>query len=155
MTEIGNRLLAEYVSEVNEKIEDDRNKLIANQALNFVVGICRIVYLNFSLFLSGFSILLLASIFFIDSAAINTLRAASNDEILDYISSIKYLAYVVSFLVLIFIVGNSINRYFRNVKQERLEAEQKHTDLLTLIVTIQDELLIRHKLVNQEYNQNA
>lgn len=154
MTKIGDQLLAEYVSEVNEKIEDDKNKLVASQATNIISGIWRVIVLHFTLFLSGCSMLFVLSILFIDNSTLELLRAASNEELLSYISFIKTLALTIAFIVLIFIVTVSTSRYFRNVKQERLEAEQKHTDLLTLIVTIQDELLIRHKLVNQEHDQN-
>lgn len=155
MTETGSQFLAEYVSEIKEKIEDDKNKLITNQVFNFISGSWRVIYLNISLFVTGFAILLIASVFFIDSETIDLLRTASNEDLLGYISTMKTVAYSVSFVALIFIIANSTSRYFRNVKQERLDLEQKELDLYTLIVTIQDELLMRHNLVSKGYNENA
>jgi hypothetical protein len=147
MTRIGDDVLNELVTELNEKIEDDKVRLRWAQALSIAGSTWRIFNLQLSFLFNGVLVASVLLLFLLDSQMLDALRAASNDEILSGIRSLLNFVVVTSFFALAIAVTLASKSYFRDVRKERLGNDQAHSDQVTLIVRITEELLLRHQLV--------
>lgn len=47
----------------------------------------------------------------------------------------------------ILVAGFGVKKYFRDIKQERLDSEKARTDLMQTIIQINEEVLLRHGLI--------
>ncbi len=146
MTNIGTALLNEYVSEVNERIEDDKKKLRLKQGLSNVYSTWRLILLTLTQFFIAFWAIWVIVLMFIDVEMIDTVKSATSEEIVENIETLLTLAS----LAAIFAPALFFMRYFRDRKEERLLREQENANLMTTIVQINEELLLRHGLINSE-----
>jgi len=155
MTQIGNAVLSEYVSEINERIEDDKTRIRVGQVLSTGHSFWRLWSFSLSLFFNGCLVLVVLMLFFIDAETLDMLRIATNEEILSGISTFLGFTTIVAISVLMFITLIGSRRYFHDKKQERLDREQEQADLIQTIIQVNEELLLRHKLIDSEVSNNG
>jgi hypothetical protein len=154
MTEIGNSIIAEYVSEINERIEDDKNRLRASQALEIARSIWRLFLVGVNMFFLGFVVLAVVILLTIDANTLDMLRAATNEEILSGIKTISFLVQMMLIIGIIAVVITGHGKYFRDKKRDRAEWEQVEVNLARRIIEINEEVLLRHGLIKAETVDN-
>ncbi len=155
MTEIGNAIITEYVTEVHERIEDDKITIRASQGLSIVGSVWRLLSLSLSLFFNGCLVLAVVFLLTLDAAVLDALRSVTNDEILSAINTFVNIVWLVVIASVIFITGFTSRRYIHNVKQERLDRGQEQAELIQTMIKISEELLLRHGLIKAESVDNG
>lgn len=152
MTKVGRSVLDEYLAEANERVEDDKNRIRILQGLSTTHSLWRLLVFSVTLFFYACTSLAVVVLATIDDKALNALRAATNDELLSAIKSVMGYAVITTVVGVILTVAFTAHRFFRDKKQERVDAEQEHADLVKSIIAINEELLLRHKLIQAENN---
>jgi hypothetical protein len=150
MSRIGSAILEEYVNEINEKLDDDNTRIKIHQAFSSSFSVLKIAAHAMNIFVFGCLFLLVVILMTIDAATIDELRSATNDDILSGIRLFLWLSWMITFFTLMSLVMFSSARYFRDQRKERLDAEKERIDLIKTIIEVQEELLLRHKLIQKE-----
>ena len=148
-------LLEEYVSEVRERIEDEKNYIRTKQG----VGLLRSANRIFGFACKAFSVvgflLLCVVAGNLSEADLHSIAAASASEIEAGIDFMLFLFVGVFALAL----GASIvvyrSYFFTDERQAYLDREQAELERVKTIVSVCDELLTRHRLINQEGVDNG
>jgi len=154
MTEIGNSIIAEYESEINERIEDDKNLLRGSQALEIARSIGRLFVVAVNFFFLGFLCLSVIALLTIDASTLDAIRAATNQEILKLINAISATVQIMMIIGVMIAVAIGGDRYFRSKKRDRVEWEQRELNLTSRIIEINEEVLLRHGLIKAETVDN-
>ncbi|MBL4625781.1 MAG: hypothetical protein JKY42_11680 [Flavobacteriales bacterium] len=155
MSKIGMEILNEYVSEVNEQIEDDKLRLYISQGLSIAHSIWRLFLLSINLFFAGALFLMVFFLLSLDNEHLDLLREASNENIL---SGITQLFFLIKIMVIFGVLAVALffsTSYFRSKKAERRYREQQRADLIETIIQINEEVLLRHGLIKTEENPNG
>lgn len=150
MTKIGSSILAEYVNEINEKIQDDNTKIKIHQVFSSAFSIWKIAALALNVFVFGCLFLIVLILITLDAPTLDALRSSTNEQILSAIKTFVWFSWMVTIFTVMSIIIFSARRYFRDQRQERLDIEQQQTDLIKTIIEVQEELLLRHKLITPE-----
>lgn len=154
-TPVAKALIDEYVTEIKERINDDKKRIWAEQGFSLFGTANRILGLavrSFSV-LGFFLLIVLAGN--LSEADIQGLMNAPASEIKSGISLVLTIFASFWFLNLCLTVGFYYHNYFRDMKQERLDREQARLEEIRLITAVCEELLTRHKLINQEGVDNG
>jgi ABC-type Fe3+ transport system permease subunit len=150
MTKVGSAVLSEYISEIKEHIEDDKTRIRVGQALSTGHSFWRLGALAVNLFFLGCLTLSVLLLFFVDAEMLDALRSATNEDVLSAINSFLNFTLMVAMLTFICYLFFAPRRYFRDLKQERLEREQERSLLIQTIIEVNEELLLRHGLIVAE-----
>lgn len=149
-TSIAQELIDEYVAEVKEHLDDDKNIILRDQGFSLFGTAQKI----FNLAIKSFSVLGFILLFLLvgslGEANLQALMSASVSEMASIIKSTLNLFIYIWFTSLLFSVGICYHYYFRNIKQERLNLEKDKLEEIRLMVVVCEELLLRHKLINKE-----
>lgn len=155
MTEIGNSIATEYASELNERVEDDKNKLRISQGFEVVRSVWRLLVVGFNFFFASFLILAVIVLLSIDVENLEAIRSATNEQI---VNAVRALAYSIGFITVVgfvFALSAGSSRYFRDKQEDRVEQDQRELDLVRRIIEINEEVLFRHGLIKEESNNNG
>lgn len=155
MTNIGDTVIKEYMSEVDEKIEDDKSEIRFRQILSLLGTFWYLFSLSINLFFSMCLVLFVATLFLVDESVLNAVREATNEELLAAIGTFLTVSFGLVVCTLSIFITFKIKKFFRDVKKERQEKEQGRIDLIQTIIQINEELLLRHKLIEQEVGSNG
>lgn len=151
MTPIGSNLVTELVSEINQKIEDDKLLLAKRQGLNYLKATLRGLILIPQAICYAALVLAVFTLATADSEFIALLSSFSNHDWLDFLSSLKilvcYVAAAVGFIMAF--------RMVRDVKEERQRNDQAKVDQVQDTVDIIEEVLIRHNLISVKEIENV
>lgn len=149
MTETGKAILKEYQSEIEERIEDDKNLILNDQLTNIFTGFWRFAITFVNAFFVNVVVVGTFILVIIDASMIEAYRAASNEDI---VGGIKVFFSIVGIIqiCIIFIFGVFYyRRYFQDKKQERIDYEAQEERLRALIIEFSEEVLSRHGLIKK------
>lgn len=154
MTETGKAILEDYQSQIKERIEDDKNQLMVSQGKNVFNGVWRFAVTFVNAFF--INVLVVATILFftVDVSNIEAFRAASNQDIVDNIKSFFSFVIVMQFAVMLMFSIFYYRKYFQDIKQERIDYDEREANLRALIIEFSEEVLARHGLIKKGlYNE--
>ncbi len=153
MTKIGDSILEEFCTELNESIEDDKNRLLLNQSAEGASSILKLCVRAISIFSQSVLTVCVLLLLTINSETLDLLRSASNEQL---ISSIKHLLAIVAIFSIFIttLVMAFSQKYFRDKKLERVESDQEELNLVRRIVEVNEEVLRRHGLIKEEGRSN-
>jgi hypothetical protein len=150
ITQTGNAVLTEYLSEVHEKIDDDTLRIHVWQGLTLLHSLWRIALLYISGFFTTCLVIGVVILAMMDHSMLDALRQASNDEILSGIRSMFIFVSGSTFLLVLIAIGLKGSSYFRDIRQERIANDQYQARLIKTMIEINEELLVRHRLIKAE-----
>jgi hypothetical protein len=143
MTPKAEALLQEYVSEINEKIEDDKNKIYFEQSKNFAYIVWRWILLVPSALFVGLYGLVAVLWFFVDAEMISYIRNATDQAIAENLRALFVFAFAYGTVIpILFVV-----RHYRNKRDERTWREQEQVFEKKATIELVEEMLIRHGLI--------
>lgn len=148
-------LIIEYVTEINERIDDDKKRIWAQQGFSLFGTAGRILGLALRSFsVIGFFLLavLVGNLSEADIKSLMNASASGIESGIDWALNIFVAFWSLSLVLTVVIYCHN---YFRDIKQERLSREQDRLEEIRLITAVCEELLTRHKLINQEGVDNG
>lgn len=143
MTPKAEALLQEYVSEINEKIEDDKNRINFEQSKNIGYIVWRWALLVPSGLFAGLYGLVAILWFFVDPNMIAEIRNASDQSIAETLKVIFSFALIYGLAASMFLAA----RHYKNKRDERVWREQELLFEKRASIELIEELLIRHGLI--------
>ena len=150
MSNVAQALIEEYTVEVKERIDDDKNLILARQGFSLIETINKLFVLSiFSFVIIGFISLCFITVN-ISEHDIQALMNSTAQEIEHGIKLVMYFFTAIWLFCLIVTIAIFHGRYIRNIKQERLDKEQENLEQMKLIVSVCDELIKRHNLIKNE-----
>jgi membrane-anchored glycerophosphoryl diester phosphodiesterase (GDPDase) len=150
MTKAGDALLNEYLNERNEAFEDEKRRLNWQQCLHASGGVKRLSILAVNLYFLSWLVIGVLALLLMGEADVAAMRTATDTDLIKGIQALNMLALFVAFAgTLVFSIVRA-RFYFRNAKNEWIEAENRQAEEIKNIVLISEELLRRHKLLAAE-----
>lgn len=153
MSKISQSILDEYLSEVREKIEDDNTRLKLQQVFSGVGAIWKLIFIGLIYFLTANVVVGTAIIYSMDVETLNILKSASNESLISGLHRIETVVIFISILSFLSFITIFHHKYFRSKREERIQSDQDRVNLISTIVEINEELLLRHGLIKKEENQ--
>lgn len=154
MSEIGKQLIYEYLNETNERLEDDKQKILLSDTWHFIKkSIYHISETLPKIMIFMFVILAMVFLYVIDESTVSQMRLATDAEIVRGAKgTIKTVLILTVFIVTLNFGFNAVvgRSFFGFKKNQRLIKEQENAELVEIIVRLNEELLKRHKLINLE-----
>lgn len=147
MTEIGESILKEYLSEVEEKMEDEKNAMRVEQTVSIAGGFWRFFIYFIYVF---FANIVLTAIFIagsLDTAGFEMLINATAEDWVEYRATFFSLVGAIQFGMGILIGIFEFKRFFRDIRQERIDLVDEQSVLIGRIITVAEEVLHRHALI--------
>lgn len=151
MTPIGSNLVKELVSEINQKIEDDKMSIAKKQGLNYLNAILRGVMLIPQAVCLTVLMLAVFVLAIVDLETIVIFSEFTSSDWLDFIGASR-VGVVALALLTVFIMAF---RMVRNEKEERQRNDQARVDQVQDTVDIIEEVLIRHNLISIKEIENV
>lgn len=152
MSKISGALIEEYLSERNEALENEKLKLGWLQVWCGIGGVQIILMRVIQMYAYSWLIAFIVIAVCANETFISYIQNASASEILKGVSTLHMLVWsltVIGIMVFCFLRSRTI---FRNSKNERLDLENQQAENINNIVLVCEELLIRHKLIQNEEN---
>lgn len=151
MTPIGSNLVEELVSELNQKIEDDKKKIQMKQGANYLAATLRgLIRIPEAICLTVLMLLVLG-LFVIDIDMITSFRSATDLELMDAVKVLKFMAFFISLFVASFIGVRAI----RSQEELRRMDDRDIVNQVKNTVEIIEEVLIRHNLISIKGIENV
>ena len=154
MTKTGQQFIDEFISEANEKLKDDEKRIFFSQAITSVKNtfwyVLRMVFQGLStmFLITGVSILI-----FIEPSWFDDWSKMNSVDKVEMIRTIKMLFSYCLFITMFIYTFIAYRRIIGSKFEQRLHEDQQEANLLIRIVEVQEELLVRHGLIEAEYNE--
>jgi hypothetical protein len=149
MSSIGKQILEEFKNEINERIEDDKPKMQLEQVMSWL----GLVWRMFGLAVKSILLMTVLNFFFVlytaDLYLITSMQTSTPEEILSAIEMFFYTSFLLAFGIFVAMASTSHAQRVRNVKQERLEQEEREIHLVTTAINLTEEVLLRHGLIKK------
>ena len=134
MSSIGKQILEEFKNEINERIEDDKPKMQLEQVMSWL----GLVWRMFGLAVKSILLMTVLNFFFVlytaDLYLITSMQTSTPEEILSAIEMFFYTSFLLAFGIFVAMASTSHAQRVRNVKQERLEQEEREIHLCLLFI---------------------
>lgn len=148
MSEVADSIIREYLSEQNERLDNDSTILRVETFFSYIGGMFGLLSKVFKMFLINFVLLFFAFFLILDVSIIQELKSATPDDIMKTKELFLIFFWVINFISALLMTFVYFGRY-KSIKTERVEQDEKAATEAYKIVLLAEEVLRRHNLIEK------